>query len=218
MSISKFPIPIWFQSGNQVVLSSPHSTWVAASKDLQQYGVENCSLFSKMADIRHFERIEVDLREARVKRQAENAMSTSWHQKYHNHTEIRAWFQGLASRYPNLVRFVPDIGQSHRHRPLFAVHITSNSQNRTRKQKMKVYIQCLLHAREWISGSVCQCLADFLTQQAATPVVRQLLRKLEYVFVPVANPDGYEVCMSMYVPRLPGTVTPRLFILIIIIM
>jgi hypothetical protein len=41
-------------------------------------------------------------------------------------------------------------------------------------------------------------LADFLTQQAATPVVRQLLRKLEYVFVPVANPDGYELTWFRY--------------------
>ena len=75
-SLSKIRIPIWFQSGNEVVLASAHSSPEAASKDLERYEVRNCTVFSEMADIEQYE----ELKEARVKRQTQN--SSSWHQRY----------------------------------------------------------------------------------------------------------------------------------------
>lgn len=58
--------------------------------------------------------------------------------------------------------------------------------------RKKIYIQCLIHAREWISGSVCQYLTKSLLEGVDTDVrVAKLLLQAEIYLVPVVNPDGY---------------------------
>lgn len=51
----------------------------------------------------------------------------------------------------------------------------------------------LIHAREWISGSTCQYIAQQLvTGYDTDSAIRHLLDTTEVIMVPVVNPDGYE--------------------------
>lgn len=65
----------------------------------------------------------------------------------HNYSEIRNWSEAMATHHPALVRYVPSIGHSHRGVPIFALHVTNDTQNVT-DDKPKIYVQCLLHASE----------------------------------------------------------------------
>ena len=52
--------------------------------------------------------------------------------------------------------------------------------------------QCQIHAREWISGAVCQYLVDHLVNNyRVDPEITALLDTVELIVVPFVNPDGY---------------------------
>ncbi|KAJ3341445.1 hypothetical protein HDU93_004846 [Gonapodya sp. JEL0774] len=107
--------------------------------------------------------------------------------------DIRAFFNSMAAQYPTIVSVNASIGSSFEGRNLFMVRIGTG--NATAKQ---IYIQGLIHAREWVAGSTVQYLAYKLASSysnASSPdnawAVRTL-RATEFLIVPVVNPDGYE--------------------------
>jgi murein tripeptide amidase MpaA len=58
--------------------------------------------------------------------------------------------------------------------------------------RKRIWIQSLQHAREWISGSTLQYIAQKLASSyGEDPRITRLLSQVEFVLVPVANPDGY---------------------------
>jgi len=103
-------------------------------------------------------------------------------------TEIYSWFEELAEESPSYVTVWRSIGETHYGRDIMAAHITDSSESL--EGKMKVYFQCLLHARtyvyisvythainaavcldfynytnlltgEWISGPICMYIARY---------------------------------------------------------
>jgi murein tripeptide amidase MpaA len=116
-------------------------------------------------------------------------MSEDWFKKYHNYESIKTFYKTLAENNRELVTYVPSIGQSVEGRDMIALHITASKS----PERLKYYIQCQIHAREWISGATCQYLAKKLVESYTTDhKVKNLLDQLEFVMVPVVNPDGYE--------------------------
>jgi murein tripeptide amidase MpaA len=116
-------------------------------------------------------------------------MSEDWFKKYHNYESIKTFYKTLAANNRELVTYVPSIGQSVEGRDMIALHITASKS----PERLKYYIQCQIHAREWISGATCQYLAKKLVESYTTDhKVKNLLDQLEFVMVPVVNPDGYE--------------------------
>ncbi|PJF16975.1 hypothetical protein PSACC_03218 [Paramicrosporidium saccamoebae] len=107
-----------------------------------------------------------------------------WFSEYHTYAEIKEWYKNLAAKNPETVRFVPSIGKTHQGRDLFAIHINLTP---PRPDKKQIWFQGLIHAREWISGSVVQ----YLSQKLVDCNVSQL-KDIEFIIVPVVNPDGYE--------------------------
>ena len=63
-------------------------------------------------------------------------------------TEIYSWFEELAEESPSYVTVWRSIGETHYGRDIMAAHITDSSESSERK--MKVYFQCLLHARTYV--------------------------------------------------------------------
>ncbi|ESO90805.1 hypothetical protein LOTGIDRAFT_122568, partial [Lottia gigantea] len=56
-----------------------------------------------------------------------------------------------------------------------------------------VFMECGIHAREWISPAVCLYWIDRVNQYSKNDAkARELLDSYEFVVVPVSNPDGYE--------------------------
>lgn len=150
-----------------------------------------------------------------------------WFSYYHGLDEITGFFDNLAETEPELVRKVPQIGQSFEGRSIFAIHLTAQKKRKDTFEDIedvsdaendmqtvpsrlgvsggsrrscrarapnKIWVQCLIHAREWISGSTCQYLAQELVAgyKRGDPQYTELLDKNEIIMVPVVNPDGYE--------------------------
>ena len=59
----------------------------------------------------------------------------------HRYDDIVKWYQDLAEKFSDLVRFVPSIGKSYEGRDQPAVHITAATED-----TKKIYFQCQIHA------------------------------------------------------------------------
>lgn len=64
----------------------------------------------------------------------------------HELADIYSWYKDLAEAHPDYVTVHPSIGKTHHNTDIMAVHITDKSQ--PSEKKLRVYFQCLLHARE----------------------------------------------------------------------
>lgn len=120
--------------------------------------------------------------------------AADWHQEYHTYSEIVTWYSDLASA-SDLVTFSASIGSptpEGRNQP--AVVITSTSGG---SGKPRIYWQCQIHAREWISGATCMFVVDyFVTNYGSDDVVTKILDDMEIHVVPFVNPDGYAYTWS----------------------
>lgn len=126
-----------------------------------------------------------------------------WFGSFHPFEEIYAWYKKLAAENTDLVRFVDGIGHTIEKRPIFAVHIGKGGSSAKRtdsgsdpsdgvEKPNKIWLQCLIHAREWISGSTCQYIAsELVTSYSTDAEIKNLLDTTEIIMVPVVNPDGY---------------------------
>jgi len=112
-----------------------------------------------------------------------------WFTEFHRFEEIKQWFENLERENKASMRLVRSIGSSHERRDIFALHIGDG----VNSQKPKIWVQCLIHAREWVSGSVCQYIALELASgmKSNNPKIQQLLQRVQIIMVPVVNPDGY---------------------------
>jgi hypothetical protein len=124
-------------------------------------------------------------------RKRESKEELKWFEDYHTFEEILKWYEDLAADNPETVKYVKSIGQSYEGRNMPAVHVT-RVKNDSDFEVKRIYFQCLIHAREWITGAVCMYIADYLCANYGTDAnVTSLLDEVEFIFIPVVNPDGY---------------------------
>ncbi|KAJ3015041.1 hypothetical protein HKX48_004814 [Thoreauomyces humboldtii] len=115
------------------------------------------------------------------------AAAASFFTEYQTYAKILAFFQALAKANPTLVTYIPSIGKTVKGVDIFAIRITSSKAAATPKKQL--FIQGLIHAREWITGSTVAYMCQQLVTDFATDPT--LLNAVEFVLVPVVNPDGY---------------------------
>ncbi|XP_019851169.1 PREDICTED: carboxypeptidase B-like isoform X2 [Amphimedon queenslandica] len=109
-----------------------------------------------------------------------------WHEEYHRYDEIYDWYKELAEQCGERCQFNSSIGGSLEGRVMPAFHVGSPAVG-------KIYFQCQIHAREWISGATCMYIADSLTNNPeGLDMISKVLDDVEFIFVPLVNPDGYE--------------------------
>lgn len=114
--------------------------------------------------------------------------SKAWFEEYHDYDSIKNWYKMKAEANSNIMKYNNSIGSSHEGREMPAVHLTA-SNNPNRK---KVYMQCQIHAREWITGATCMYIIDYLVSgYGQKDDVTKILDSVELVAVPFVNPDGY---------------------------
>ena len=56
-------------------------------------------------------------------------------------------------------------------------------------ERLVIWIDCGMHAREWISISSCMYILDKLTSD--DDIAMDILQKYDVYMMPVVNPDGY---------------------------
>lgn len=115
----------------------------------------------------------------------------SWFDEYHDYEDTVKWYKRLAEAHPTLMMFIPSIGKTLQDRDMPCVHFTGNKTNLQRGKK-KFYMQCQIHAREWISGATCMYLVQhFVKNYGKIDQITELMDNLEMILVPFVNPDGY---------------------------
>uniref|UniRef100_A0A4X1SFK8 Carboxypeptidase B2 n=2 Tax=Sus scrofa TaxID=9823 RepID=A0A4X1SFK8_PIG len=76
--------------------------------------------------------------------------SSSYYEHYHSLDEIYSWIEVITERHPDMIEKI-HIGSSYEKRPLYVLKVSTKEQ----KAKTAVWIDCGIHAREWISPAFC---------------------------------------------------------------
>ncbi|XP_051785133.1 carboxypeptidase A6 [Erpetoichthys calabaricus] len=106
---------------------------------------------------------------------------------YHSLEEIQSWMHEMNKTHPSFIRLF-SIGQSFERRPLYVLQLGKKSQH----YKKAVWIDCGVHAREWIGPAFCQWFVkEALHSYNTDPVTRRLLNQFYFYIMPVLNVDGY---------------------------
>jgi hypothetical protein len=108
--------------------------------------------------------------------------------EYLTNDEIIAQFEDWRSRYPSIIKR-EQIATTEQGRPVWVYRLHNLY---SPMPSSGIFFHGLIHAREWISGSVCLYLFDSLLSEALTTGAGwQRITRFEFNVVPVLNPDGY---------------------------
>jgi hypothetical protein len=113
----------------------------------------------------------------------------AWFTDYKTLPQIDAYLDSLVALRPDLASII-EVGASIESRVIRAIRITSPVGG---PNKPAVIFNGCQHAREWIATMVPTYIADTLVRgYGADPRITDLLDRVEFYIIPVANPDGFE--------------------------
>ncbi|KFP69947.1 Carboxypeptidase O, partial [Acanthisitta chloris] len=107
--------------------------------------------------------------------------------KYHPMEEISQWMTQIQKNNSELVT-QHILGKTFENRTMYYLQISQPS-NKTKKI---IWMDCGIHAREWISPAFCQWFVkEILQNYKSDPKIRRFLQNLDLYVLPVLNIDGY---------------------------
>lgn len=109
---------------------------------------------------------------------------------YSRFNDINGYLDELANSHPDLVKVVT-VGASYEKRQMKVIRITDKN---SRSPKKSVFLDAGIHAREWIAPATALYVIHELVENYANN--KDVLQNLEWVILPVANPDGYEYSLT----------------------
>lgn len=114
--------------------------------------------------------------------------SVSFNGAFRSYAQIVHEMKRLARLNESLVK-VFSLGKTYENRTMYGIKISSNVSS---SNKPVVFINCGIHAREWISVSSCVYVArELVLKYSSEESIRLLVDRLEWIIVPVVNVDGY---------------------------
>ncbi|XP_068623688.1 carboxypeptidase B-like [Battus philenor] len=109
-------------------------------------------------------------------------------ENYPRYSEILEYMEMLAEKYPDIVTLV-NAGPSFEGRDVKYLKISSS--NFTDNSKPIYFMDATMHAREWVTTPVALYAMHRLVEDLRTED-RDLLEQMDWIILPVVNPDGYE--------------------------
>ena len=107
--------------------------------------------------------------------------------RYHPMGEIYQWMSQIRENYPEVVT-QHFLGMTYESRPMYYLKISQPSNN----PKKILWMDCGIHAREWIAPAFCQWFVkEILQNYKDSSRIRRLLKNLDFYVLPVLNIDGY---------------------------
>ncbi|TDG96139.1 hypothetical protein EPR50_G00236720 [Perca flavescens] len=107
--------------------------------------------------------------------------------KYHTMPEITKWMDQVEKDNPDVVTIV-EYGQTYEKRVIRLLKIGLN----TGEKKKAIWMDCGIHAREWIAPAFCQYFVRQILQAHKTdPKMQEMIKNMDFYVTPVLNMDGY---------------------------
>ncbi|XP_075865543.1 carboxypeptidase B2 [Microcebus murinus] len=114
--------------------------------------------------------------------------SSSYYERYHPLDEIYTWIEYMTETYPDMVKKI-HIGSSYEKHPLYVLKVSGKEQN----AKNAIWIDCGIHAREWISPAFCLWFVDkVIYLYGRDEAYANLLKNVNFYVMPLVNVDGYD--------------------------
>ncbi|XP_018091688.1 carboxypeptidase O [Xenopus laevis] len=134
-------------------------------------------------NVKHIAGNKTETKETRSKKSITEYNYTT----YHPMNEIYDWMNEIAKNHSDLVT-QHLLGLTYESRPMQYLKI---SQPSVRHKKI-VWIDCGIHAREWIAPAFCQWFVKEIVQNYQNDQrIRKILQSLDIYVLPVLNIDGY---------------------------
>uniref|UniRef100_UPI0037E78C87 carboxypeptidase B n=1 Tax=Semicossyphus pulcher TaxID=241346 RepID=UPI0037E78C87 len=130
-----------------------------------------------------------DLQEA-VDAQADSGPTPRAHSytNYNSWDKVQSWIASMASFNPNLIS-KQVIGSTYEGRPMTVLKLGKKSSS----TKPAIFMDCGIHAREWISPAFCQWFVkEALSTYGSDSQMTSLLDQMDVFVLPVFNIDGYD--------------------------
>ncbi|XP_040297414.1 carboxypeptidase O-like [Bufo bufo] len=122
-----------------------------------------------------------------VERRHKRSLSSFNYTKYHPMDEIYEWMDEIKETHKELVT-LHYLGSTYETRPIYYIKIGLPS---NRKKKI-IWMDCGIHAREWISVAFCQWfIREILQPHSDNRVINKVLENIDFYIVPVLNIDGF---------------------------
>uniref|UniRef100_A0A667YU23 Carboxypeptidase B n=1 Tax=Myripristis murdjan TaxID=586833 RepID=A0A667YU23_9TELE len=125
-----------------------------------------------------------------VDAQADNEASPRSHSytKYNTWDKIHAWIASISSSNSQLIS-KQVIGNTYEGRPMTLLKLGKKSSS----TKPAIFLDCGIHAREWISPAFCQWFVkEALSTYGSDSQMTSLLNQMDVFVLPVFNIDGYD--------------------------
>ncbi|XP_029541527.1 carboxypeptidase B2-like [Oncorhynchus nerka] len=120
--------------------------------------------------------------------------SISYYDRYHSLEDIYYWINKTAQEHPDMIKVIL-IGSSYEKRPLYVLKLSGRQE---RAEKRAMWIDCGIHAREWISPAFCLWFVQYsLNFYHLNNDITEMLNSMDIYVLPVMNPDGYKYTWTM---------------------
>ncbi|XP_038672554.1 carboxypeptidase B-like isoform X2 [Scyliorhinus canicula] len=133
--------------------------------------------------------------QAMIEQQLDNKERSSTLHSYVNYNDmdtINTWMTNTVARHSNLMS-LQKIGTSYEGRPIHVIKIGK----KTGQTKPAIFMDCGIHAREWISPAFCQWFVkEAVATYGSDPTITKVLDTMDFFVVPVFNVDGYSYTWS----------------------
>ncbi|XP_072395650.1 zinc carboxypeptidase-like isoform X2 [Diabrotica undecimpunctata] len=124
-------------------------------------------------------------KESRVSRLRSIKQGNLTWDRYYDLEHINNWLKKLAKDYPGKVTLIK-VGKSFEKRDILGVKVSFGKQ----KGRRSVWLDSLIHAREWISGPTTTFILNEILH-SKEPAVRAMAESHDWYIFPVLNPDGF---------------------------
>ncbi|XP_053316384.1 mast cell carboxypeptidase A-like [Spea bombifrons] len=107
---------------------------------------------------------------------------------YNDWEKISDWTSKMASKYPTLVKRL-EIGKTFEGHPMYLLKV---GKQKTVPKSKAIFMDCGIHAREWISPAFCQWFVkELIKGRSKDRIIKRLVNRLDFYILPVFNVDGY---------------------------
>ncbi|XP_073491040.1 carboxypeptidase O-like [Aquarana catesbeiana] len=172
--------PERIHTGQEVHVQIPSSHLNEIKNTLLQYNIPYSVLINDVQQL-------IDAKTVYKKNMKPMSLDTFDYTKYHPIDEIYKWSHQIQEAYPDLVT-LNILGSTYESRPIYYFKIGLPS----KKNKKVLWMDCGIHAREWISVAFCQWfIRELLEHHNSNKVIKKTLENADLYIVPVINIDGF---------------------------